>query len=273
MAPLPARYSIIDERRSELLGTVDEGRAFTQTHPGAVYLHQGDSYVVDRLDIEHREVWVHREEPGYYTQPKVDKDIAVLGVAASTMQGPLRVLHGRIAVASEVLGYQRKSIATGERLETVAVDLPRRSYETEAVWWQIPADVLDAAGVPVADVPGTLHAVEHTAIGMLPVLAVCDRWDIGGLSSALHPAFEGPGFFIYDGHPGGAGIAPIAYATADRLLEVTLDALTGCPCQDGCPSCVQSPKCGNFNDPLSKHGAIALLRMVLGASAGHPVGR
>ena len=254
-------YRIYDTQ-AELLGTVDEGRAFTQTHPGAVYLHHGDSYVVDRLDIDLHEVRVRRHEPGYYTEPKIDKDMVVLSVAEAKTQGPLRVLHGRVDVSSEVLAYQRKSIATGDRIETVPVDLPRRSFATQAVWWQIPAEVLAAAGIPSHDVPGTLHAVEHTAIAMMPVLAVCDRWDIGGLSSAFHPAFAGPGFFIYDGHPGGAGISPIAYERAGQLFSVTLDALERCPCASGCPSCVQSPKCGNFNDPLSKEGAIALLREV-----------
>jgi DEAD/DEAH box helicase domain-containing protein len=256
-------YRIID-RKTQLLGTVDEGRAFSQTHPGAVYLHQGDSYVVDRLDLDLREVWVRREDPGYYTQPKIDKDMTVLSVADMKPLGPLRVLHGRVEVASEVLAYQRKSIATGERLETVPIQLPRRSYSTQAVWWEIPTDVIVAAGIPAHDVPGTLHAVEHTAIAMMPLQTVCDRWDIGGLSSASHPAFGGPGFFIYDGHPGGAGIAPIAFERAGLLFEATLDALERCPCAVGCPSCVQSPKCGNFNDPLSKSGAISLLRVVLG---------
>ncbi len=208
-------------------------------------------------------MWVRKEEPGYYTEPKIDKDMTVLAVAESKTQGPLRVLHGRVEVAGEVLGYQRKSIATGDRIETVPVELPRRSYSTQAVWWQIPPRLLVDADVPAEDVPGTLHAVEHTAIAMMPVLAVCDRWDIGGLSSAFHPAFDGPGFFIYDGHPGGAGIAPIAYERAEQLFAVTLDALERCPCADGCPSCVQSPKCGNFNEPLSKRGAAALLRKVV----------
>ena len=252
-------YQIV-ERKGNLLGTVDEGRAFSQCHPGAVYLHQGDAYVVEELRLDDREVLVAHREAGYYTQPKVDKDLRIESTADSRMLGEVTVTHGVVEVITQVLGYKRKSIATGEILETLPLDLPQRSFTTQAVWFEIPHSVIDAAGVGPKDLPGTLHAVEHTAIAMLPIYAICDRWDVGGLSTAFHPQLGLPCWFIYDGYPGGAGISPIAYERVERHLHATLRALEECPCASGCPSCVQSPKCGNFNEPLDKSGAIALLR-------------
>ncbi len=248
----------------ELLGTVDEGRAFTQCHPGAVYLHQGDGFVVDDLDLETREVRVHPAETGYYTQPKVDKDLTVEATAASRKIGDAAVTHGTVEVVTDVIAYQRRSITTGEVLETRPLDLPTRRFTTQAVWYEIPDAVVTAAGVTPAALAGTLHAAEHTAIAMLPLFAICDRWDVGGLSITRHPQLGLPTWFVYDGYPGGAGIAPIAYERAERHLQATLAALEECPCAAGCPSCVQSPKCGNFNEPLDKDGAVALLRAVLG---------
>lgn len=251
-------YTIVD-RDEGLIGSVEEGRAFTQTHEGAVYLHQGDSYVVTELDLGAREVRVRRENPGYYTQTKVEKDIAVSSVTASSADGPFGRYHGMIEVESRVIEYRKKAIRTGEVLDTVPLHLPARSLHTQAVWYTIPPAAFDEAGVDPRDVPGTLHAIEHCAIGILPVLTVCDRWDIGGLSTAFHPDTGTPVFFIYDGYPGGTGIAPLAYQLAEHHLQVTLETLRRCPCESGCPSCVQSPKCGNFNEPLSKAGAVKVL--------------
>ena len=144
------------------------------------------------------------------------------------------------------------------------LDLPSRRYETQAFWFEVPDALLDRAGIQAVDLPGTLHAAEHAAIGMLPLFAICDRWDIGGLSTPMHPEIGGAVWFIYDGYPGGAGIAPVGYDHGRRLLTATLEAIRGCPCEAGCPTCVQSPKCGNFNDPLDKHGAVRLLEAGLG---------
>jgi DEAD/DEAH box helicase domain-containing protein len=255
-------YVIIDEAEG-LLGTVDEGRAFTQTHEGAVYLHQGDSYVVTRLDLANREVRVRAEDPGYYTQPKVEKDLAVVAVTDRSRLGSFTVSHGMVEVETHVIEYRRKDVRSGAVLDTVPLDLPPRRFRTQALWYTMAAGLFDEAGVDVMDVPGTLHAMEHCAIGILPVLAVCDRWDIGGLSTAFHPDAGGPVFFIYDGYPGGTGIAPLAFGLAERHLLATLEAIERCPCATGCPSCVQSPKCGNFNDPLDKEGARKVLSLSL----------
>jgi DEAD/DEAH box helicase domain-containing protein len=174
--------------------------------------------------------------------------------------GGIGVFHGEVEVVTHVLGYQRKSIRTGEVLDTLPLDLPPRRFSTQATWYVLPAGLVMLAGIEGKDLPGVLHAAEHTGIAMLPLFAICDRWDVGGLSIAYHPQLGEPAFFIYDGYEGGAGIAPIAFGAAERHLRATLATLDECPCRDGCPSCVQSPKCGNFNEPLDKHGAAGLLR-------------
>jgi DEAD/DEAH box helicase domain-containing protein len=162
-----------------------------------------------------------------------------------------------------VLGYRRKDLSTRRVLDTTALDLPERILRTQASWYSFDPDILTETAESWLELPGILHAAEHTAIAVLPLFAVCDRWDIGGLSTALHQQLGEPVFFIYDGYPGGAGIAPIAYDRADRHLAATLAVLEECSCRDGCPSCVQSPKCGNFNEPLDRHGAARLLRLAL----------
>ena len=177
--------------------------------------------------------------------------------------GRSRLGLGSIEVSSQVVGYRRRDAATGETLGHEELDLPTQHLSTRAVWYTIDPAVLAAAEVGPAGGPGTLHAVEHCAIGMLPLFTICDRWDVGGVST-MHQSDTGrPTIAIYDGYPGGAGIADLGYEAADRHLHTTLDALRSCGCPDGCPSCVQSPKCGNFNEPLDKAGAIRLLEVIL----------
>ena len=253
----------ISDRAGTLLGTIDENRAFSQCHAGAVYLHQGDGYVVETLNQELGEIRVRRGEVGYYTQAKIDKDLSITARSERLRVGDIAAQHGEVEVVSQVLAYQRKEIRTGKVLDTTPLDLPPRTLRTQAVWYTFPDSVIADAGIAVRDLPGALHAAEHTAIAMLPLFAICDRWDIGGLSIAVHPQTSEPTFFIYDGYPGGAGIAPIAFAHVHRHLRATLATLDECSCRDGCPSCVQSPKCGNFNEPLDKEGAAAMLRMAL----------
>jgi DEAD/DEAH box helicase domain-containing protein len=262
----------IGEEDGRLLGSIDGSRVFGQCHPGAVYLHQGETYVVTRLDLERREVTVQAARVEYYTQPETDKDLQVIRQIASGRAGRFGKHIGTVRVDSTVLGYQRKRLSGGRVLDTIPLDLPTRTLETEAFWFTVPDDVIADAGIAARDVPGTLHAAEHAAIAMLPLFAVCDRWDVGGLSTAMHPDTGDAVFFIYDGYPGGAGISSIGYDTAERHLRATLAAIAECPCRAGCPSCVQSPKCGNFNEPLDKEGAIALLREGLGDSPGSQTG-
>ena len=259
-------YSIWTET-GDLLGSVDEDRAFTQCHEGAVHLHQGDTFVVEELNTKDREIRVRPASVDYYTQPKVDKDLSVLRTLDRRVVGDIVVHHGTVEVISHVLGYQKKAIRNAKIIDTLPLDLPPRHLSTQAFWYVFPQWLVNAAGVADVDLPGTLHAAEHTGIAMLPLFAICDRWDVGGLSIARHPQLSEPVYFIYDGYPGGAGIAPIGYDSAERHLRATLETLTTCSCRDGCPSCVQSPKCGNFNEPLDKPGAAQLLRTGLGRLA------
>lgn len=252
-------YDIVDDTSGTLLGTLDEGAAFMQAHAGAVYLHQGETYLVEKLDLSSREARVVPSSVGYYTQPKEDKWIGLTEIIARTRLGRFELSHGRVEVESTVVAYQRKDIRTRHSLGYEPLDLPTRRFETQAFWFEVPESLLESAAIEPLDVPGTLHAAEHAAIGMLPLFAICDRWDIGGLSTAMHPEIGGAVWFIYDGYPGGAGIAPVGYDHGRRLLTATMNAIRDCPCEAGCPSCVQSPKCGNFNDPLDKAGALRLI--------------
>jgi len=251
-------YTILDEH-GEVVGSVDESRVFSQTHPGAVYLHQGESLVVEELDLQDRVARTRRGEVGYYTQPDVETWVDVQRVVESGTVGRFPHLHGLVEVESHVVGFKKKSIRDRSMISYQPLDLPKRTFTTQALWFEVPDDLIRDSEIEAADLPGTLHAVEHASIGMLPLFAICDRWDVGGLSTNYHPTIGGAVWFVYDGYAGGAGIAPIGWRNGDRHLRATLQALRDCPCETGCPSCVQSPKCGNFNDPLDKAGAIRLL--------------
>lgn len=257
-----APYDIV-EIRGDALGSIDEHRAFSQCHAGAVYLHRGESYLVEALDLANREVRVRRKDVDYYTQAHVEKDLIVTRTEETKRVGRLDVGVGRVEVESHVIGFKKKKMNGGATLDTLPLDLPTERFGTEAFWFEFPDELYEEAGLEWQAIPGTLHAIEHTAIAMLPMYAICDRWDVGGLSTAMHRDVGRGVFFIYDGYPGGAGIAPIGFSVAERHLRATLDAVRTCPCAAGCPSCVQSPKCGNFNDPLDKAGAIALLAIAV----------
>ncbi|MFD6563389.1 DEAD/DEAH box helicase [Micromonospora profundi] len=258
-----APVCVVESATGRLLGTVDGGSSHFLLHPGAVYLHQGISYVVDELDLVDGCALVHAEEPDWSTHARDVTDLSVVSVRSYVDAGPVGMFLGEVDVTSQVVSYQRRRIATGEVIDTRPLDLPTRELRTVAVWFTLSPQSLTSAGVQTPDVPGGLHAAEHAAIGLLPLMATCDRWDIGGLSTALHPDTEAPTVFVYDGHPGGAGFAERAYGTASAWLRATRDAIAECGCETGCPSCVQSPKCGNGNNPLSKPDAIRVLDVVL----------
>jgi DEAD/DEAH box helicase domain-containing protein len=179
------------------------------------------------------------------------------------VHGPVSVYFGTVDVTNQVTSYLRRRIATGEIIDETALDRPPRQLRTRAVWYCVAQPALDAIGLGPADVPGAAHAAEHAAIGLLPLFATCDRWDIGGVSTALHPDTGTATVFVYDGHPGGAGFAERGHDALTGWLTATRDAIAACECPSGCPSCVQSPKCGNGNDPLDKTGAVRLLNLVL----------
>lgn len=242
-----------------LVGTVDEGRAPEVVHPGAVYLHQGVAWRVTELDLDEGHATVARTDGGEATQARSTVHISVLDEEVSRPVGRVAVALGAVEVTSQVTGYQRRDVASGEVLGTVDLDMPPSRLVTRAFWYAVPTGLLRRAGLPPSAWPGTLHAAEHTAIGMLPLFTICDRWDVGGVSTPWCTDLGSPAIFVYDGYPGGAGIAELGYEAGPRHLAATLETLRRCPCDHGCPSCVQSPKCGNLNEPLDKAGAIALL--------------
>ena len=254
----------IAEPDGHLVGTVDESRAFHVVHPGAIYLHQGSAWHVDELDLEDHVAYVVPHPGDVSTTARSDTDICILGEEQSRTVGRVSLHLGRVEVRSQVVGYQSRELGSGEVSPTIALDLPATCLTTRAFWYEIPPALLLSAGVAPGAWPGTLHAVEHAAIGLLPLFTICDRWDVGGLSTALHGDTGGPAIFVYDGYLGGAGIAELGFDAGARHLEATLEVIEACPCTTGCPSCVQSPKCGNLNEPLDKAGAIALLRAILG---------
>ena len=246
-----------------LIGTLDEERAFRDGHEGAVYLHNGETFVVESFDISRREVQVRPAQIGYYTQPRTEKLLEVIDEERSDRLGPVRHVLGRVRVETVVSGFRKLQLGTRQVLETVDLDLPATVFETQGIWFSIPDEVLDRSDIDGRAAPGALHAAEHAAIALMPLMAICDRWDIGGLSTPWHPQTGGPSIFIYEAYPGGAGISPVAFEAGRHHLEATRDGIRDCPCLDGCPSCVQSPKCGNGNDPLDKHAAVRLLDTVI----------
>jgi DEAD/DEAH box helicase domain-containing protein len=246
-----------------IVGTCDGGRAFRVVHPGAVYLHQGRSWRVVELDLDDRAALVEPCDGGEYTQPRTEVAITILDDDRHRRVGALELSLGSVQVRSRVTGYRRFDAFTGELVGGDDLFLPATELVTRAFWYTVEPERLAAAGIVPRAVPGTLHAVEHAAIGMLPLFAICDRWDVGGVSTPFQAETGLPTVVIYDGYPGGAGVAELGYDAADRHLHATLEVIAGCPCRDGCPSCVQSPKCGNGNEPLDKHGAVTLLDAVL----------
>jgi DEAD/DEAH box helicase domain-containing protein len=211
---------------------------------------------------------VHLEDPGFTTFAREVTDIAVVGEDQHRDWGTAGVNLGRVRVTRRIVSFLRRKMPSGEVLSEEPLDLPEQTLETVAVWWTLPSDVLDAAGLPAVDLPGAAHAAEHASIGLLPLFATCDRWDIGGVSTAVHPDTGQLTVFVYDGHPGGAGFAERGFGAAASWLAATREAIASCRCEDGCPSCVQSPKCGNGNEPLHKAGAVRLLDALLAHAPG-----
>lgn len=257
------QVAIVETGTGRLLGGVGAGRAPATVHPGAVYLHQGETYVVDSLDLEAAIAFVHAEDPGYSTHARELTDIAVTGSGEHTDLGSVTLGVVPVAVTSRVTGYLRRALS-GEVLDFVELSLPAQHLPTVAAMYTVTPEALADNGIDPLRIPGSLHAAEHAAIGLLPLVASCDRGDIGGLSTALGPGGL-PTVFVYDGYPGGAGFAERGYRQAATWLGATLAAIVACECPSGCPSCVQSPKCGNGNDPLDKMGAVAVLRTILRA--------
>ncbi|OBH01523.1 DEAD/DEAH box helicase [Mycobacterium sp. E2699] len=257
---------IVEADTGRLLGSAGVDQAPASVHPGAVYLHQGETYVVDSLDVEDGIAFVHAEDPGYATFARELTDIVVTGAGERCEFGAVSLGLVPVRVTHRVVGYLRRRLS-GEVIDFIELDMPEHVLPTTAALYTIAPDALLHNGIEAPRVPGSLHAAEHAAIGLLPLVASCDRGDIGGLSTAIGP--DGlPSVFVYDGYPGGAGFAERGFRQARTWLGATAAAIEACECPSGCPSCVQSPKCGNGNDPLDKSGAIRVLRLVL-AELGH----
>jgi DEAD/DEAH box helicase domain-containing protein len=260
----PDSVAVIDRSSGELLGTVEAERAFTSVHPGAVYLHLGRSFEVRELDVEMRRAIVEPFDGDWYTQPKKETEIFIERPEDGRRLGRVELSFGAISVTEQVVAYQRKRLVDHEVLDLVALDLPEQNFPTQALWYTLPEKLAGPAAIHSEALLGSLHAAEHSQIAVLPLLAMCDRWDIGGLSTNVHFQTGLPTIFVYDGYPGGVGIARHGYREFERLVADAATLIAECPCADGCPSCVQSPKCGNLNEPLHKAGALELLDSMIG---------
>ncbi|WP_125773057.1 DEAD/DEAH box helicase [Antribacter gilvus] len=273
---------VVEAGTGRMLGTVDAASADGQVHDGAVYVHQGVTYLVDHLDLQDQVALVVRRDVDHGTWSRELMEIAIEGYGDATPGadspmpdigpsrpvverewGPVTWGLGPVEVTSQVVSFQRRRLPDMQVLGTEPLDLPERTLGSVAVWWSVPEFVLRAAGVSAEEAPGALHAAEHASIGLLPLLATCDRWDLGGVSTELHADTGQATVFVYDAYPGGAGFAERGFELGATWLRATREAIAACPCADGCPGCVQSPKCGSYNAPLDKAAAVRLLDAVL----------
>ncbi|MBA7710253.1 hypothetical protein ES703_119191 [subsurface metagenome] len=252
-------YAVIDASQGYLLETVEASVAFFQIYPGAIYLHQGEAYIVTELDLVRHVALAERTSVAYYTQAKDITDIRVVELTAEKNYG-VRTCLGDVDVTTTVVSFRKKRQFTEEVIGEEPLDLPSQSFPTKALWFDLPQRATDRIVHAGLDFHGGLHACEHAAIGILPLFALCDRNDIGGVSTPFHPDTGKAQIFIYDAYPGGIGIAEKGFEIMPELWQATLKVVEECPCQGGCPSCIQSPKCGNNNQPLDKKAALILLQ-------------
>ena len=256
-------YTLVEEESAVILETMDEWSAYLQWHPGGVYLHLGEAYLITDLDLESRTAYAATTDVPYYTQVRDRTETRVLNTFRQKSVAETAAYLGEVSVSTSVVGFRRMEHLTNKELGVEPLSLPTQSYDTVALWFDIPEKALATIRAERLDLAGGLHAVEHAAIGVLPLFALCDRNDIGGISTLLHPDTGKPQVFIHDGHPGGVGISEHGYEIIEDLWRATLDVVSECPCQSGCPSCIHSPKCGNNNQPLDKAVARLLLREIL----------
>lgn len=254
---------LVDEQTGRVIGTVDPAGAHATAHAGAVYVHRGETWLVSSLDLDGHVALMSPATLDYSTTARELTDISIVSEQEHRAWGGCRLCVGTVRVAHQTVSFLKRRQPSGEVISEEPLDLPERILTTSAVWWTVPADALAKAGLAARDLPGAAHAAEHCSIGLLPLFATCDRWDIGGVSTAHHPDTGRLTVFVYDGHPGGAGFARRGFAAAREWLTATREAIASCGCESGCPSCVQSPKCGNQNHPLDKQAAGALLDVLL----------
>jgi DEAD/DEAH box helicase domain-containing protein len=256
-------FSLVESATGRVVGTVDGGSAHATAHAGAVYVHRGETWLVESLDLEDRVAMIDRTDVSYSTTARELTDITINRELDHRAWGQARLSFGLVDVSHRVVSYLRRRQPSGDVIDEVPLDLPEQNLTTQAVWWTLGDDQLAETGMLSADLPGAAHAAEHCSIGLLPLFATCDRWDIGGVSTAHHADTGRLTVFVYDGHPGGAGISARGFEAARAWLTATRETIRSCTCPDGCPSCVQSPKCGNQNHPLDKAGAVSLLDVLL----------
>ena len=261
---------LIADEEGELIGTAEASRAPSELHPGATYLHRGMAYEVDELDLAAHRALARRVPNRFYTRPKVETDVEILEGVEERELANGAILHwGKVRTTDSVTFYKKVRVADDREVGVYPLDLPDVILETQAFWVTLPP--LPKGAMPSFEsFGGALHAGEHGMIGLLPLFAMCDRADIGGLSTPIHRQTTLPTIFVYDGYPGGVGISRRGYDAFESLARDTLGVITRCPCERGCPACIQSPKCGNWNEPLSKDGAVSLLRYLLGQVSSYP---
>jgi DEAD/DEAH box helicase domain-containing protein len=252
-------FILIDGESGEVLGTIEAARAYSTVHEGAIYMHLGRSYLVRVLDLAGRRALLEPFNGNYFTQTKRESMTYIERLRAQRHALGVTLSFGEVVYSETVLGYQRKGLQDHEVIDFQGLDLPTVEFPTRALWYELD-ELIAGEPFPADQLLGSLHALEHGQIAVLPLIAMCDRWDIGGLSTNAHPQTGGPTIFIYDGHPGGVGLTRRGYDQFERLAGDARALIGECPCRSGCPSCVQSPKCGNLNEPLSKLGALELLR-------------
>ncbi len=260
--------ALVETETGRVVGHVDWSSAHATAHAGAVYVHRGDTWLVESLDLDDHVAAITRAAPDWSTTAREITDIRIVGEREGRDWGGCRLSLGSVEVSHQVVSYLKRRQPGGEVIGEEPLDLPVRSLRTAAVWWAVPDHVLLESDLAGADLAGAAHAAEHCSIGLLPLFATCDRWDIGGVSTIQHPDTGRLTVFVYDGHPGGAGFAERGFRAAREWLTATRDGIVSCACDEGCPSCIQSPKCGNQNHPLDKAGAVALLDALL-----HQTGR
>jgi DEAD/DEAH box helicase domain-containing protein len=251
-------FALVETSSGELLGTVEAARAYSTVHEGAVYLHLGRAYHVLELDLRAGRALLEPFAGDYFTQARRESFTYVERLHEQRHTRGVKLSFGEVSYSETVLGYQRKSLTDHQVIDFQTLDLPTVEFPTRALWYELD-ELIASEPFPAERLLGALHALEHGQIAVLPLIAMCDRWDIGGLSTNAHPQTGGPTIFIYDGHPGGVGITRRGFDQFERLVADARRLIEECPCRSGCPSCVQSPKCGNLNEPLSKHGALELL--------------
>jgi DEAD/DEAH box helicase domain-containing protein len=257
-------YALVDQSNGfRLLETIPSYSALSQVHTGAIYFHQGDGYVVKQLDLVTRTALAEPANLPYYTTAREVTNLRIDSVKSVKQIGPVSVYFGQVTVSNQITGYTRKRQSTEEFIDHQALDLPEQTFSTQSLWFDIPDQSIRHLNETGLDFAGGLHALEHAAIGILPLFAMCDRNDIGGVSTPCQSETGKPQIFIYDAHPGGIGIAEMGYNHVTALWSATANLIAGCPCIDGCPSCTQSPKCGNNNEPLDKKAALLLLEALV----------